>query len=82
MVVTSKPVAVHMGVTSQEAMDPDPHSYNPALPSVVFVEWEGYKGKNFQTEYIVGIYKLFDQLQVLPHLDGMELIHLGFLLFL
>jgi hypothetical protein len=62
--------------------DPDPCSPNPALPSVVFVEWEGYKGKNFQTEYIVGIYNLFDLLQVLPHLDGMELIHLGFLLFL
>lgn len=25
--------------------DPDPRLPQPALPSVVFVEWDGYKGK-------------------------------------
>jgi hypothetical protein len=33
--------------------DPNPHSPNPALPSVVFVEWDGYKGRNFQAEQII-----------------------------
>jgi hypothetical protein len=33
--------------------DPNPHSPNPALPSVVFVEWDGYKGRNLQAEQII-----------------------------
>jgi hypothetical protein len=51
--------------------DPNPHSPNPALPSVVFVEWDGYKGRSFQAEQII-TFVLFIAGPPTPRWDGIN----------